>query len=442
MTDLRDALQTLAREREPAPEEVSPEELWGRGVRRQRLRVAVTGLVALLVLAAGVGLGSWLPGALQPDVMPSTPHGQPRIPRSLGQPGDSAPGTDQAGPLGRLAVLWSTDRDGQPALFGISATTGQYRFLDMPRLASPEQVALSPDGRRVAYWLSGNVTGQPVPGDPSGLRWKTVAGVAVYDTVTGRTVRREVGSEHGLMPNGLWWADDDQLVLSYGFWVNRHEARGVNSFTWSGSADDPVQLRDDPVPFYAMTPDAHGGVVFGQASHWTEYDDLAAIESRTGRRLILPRKSYEQVTVKGDHVVAIQNGPAPGTVDGDYYWLETGTADTRGRVSDLHKVGKTRASQLIGWENTGRLLVRGGRTGTLLELDPATSTVRRLGTVDVSRSVYGGPAFATEVVALGTADRPVPPREPERGLGSGLGGGAALLLVIAGLVFWRRRARG
>jgi hypothetical protein len=45
-------------------------------------------------------------------------------------------------------------------------------------------------------------------------------------------------------------------------------------------------------------------------------------------------------------------------------------------------------------------------------------------------------------VALGTADRPVPPSEPERGLGTGLGGGAALLLVVAGALVWRRRARG
>lgn len=440
MADLRDALQTLASGHEPTHDEASPEELWGRGVRRQRLRLAVTGMVALLVLAAGAGLGSWLPGALQPDVVPAAPPGQPRIPRSIGQPGDSVPGTNDAGPLGQLAVLWSTDRDGRPALFGISATTGQYRFLDVPRLAGAEQVALSPDGRRVAYWTSGIVPGKAIPGDPDGLRWKTVTGVAVYDTVTGRTVRHEVGSEHGLMPNGLWWADDDQLVLSYGFWVNRHESHEIHSFTWSGNTEEPAQLRGDPVPFYAMAPDADGGVVFGEGASWHQYDDLAAIEAHTGRQLILPRKSYWQVTVKGDRVVTIQTGPSPGVGDSRYYWLQSGTVGHDGRVDDLHRVGGTKAYELVGWEDSGRLLFQGGRKGSLLELDPGTSTVRRLGTIETSHSFYSRPAFATEVVALGTANRHVP--QVDRGLGAGLGGGVALLLVIAGAFFWWRRARG
>lgn len=448
MADLRDALQTLAREHEPAPDEVSPEELWSRGVRRQRLRAAAAGLVALLVLAAGVGLGSWLPGALQPEVVPAAPPGQPRVPRSIGQPGASVPGTGEAGPLGQLAVLWSTNRNGRPALFGISATTGDYRFLDVPRLASPEQVALSPDGRRVAYWISGSVPGKAVPGDPTGLRWRTVVGIAVYDTVTGHTVRHEINSEHGLSVQGLWWADDDQLVVSYGFWLDRHSADHVHTFAWAGTATEPLQLRGDPVPFYAVAPDASGGAVFGGAGSWRQYDDLAAIEARSGRRLTLPRKSYAQVTVKGDRVVAIQDGPAPAHIDGGFYWLETGTVGTKGRVSDLHRVGRVRANQLIGWEDSGRLLLQGfdGRGRHLLELDPATSVIRRLGTVDVARSFYGPPAFATEVAALGTADRPVPPREPERGLGSGLGaglgGGASLVLLIAGAFVWWRRARG
>jgi hypothetical protein len=451
MTDLRDALQTLAREREPEHDQISPEELWGRGVRRHRLRVAVTGLVALLVLAAGAGLGNWLPGALQPDVVPAAPPGQPRIPRSIGQPGDSVPGTDSAGPLGRLAVLWGTNRDGRPALFGISARTGQYRFLDVPRLASPEQVALSPDGRRVAYWSSGSVPGHAVPGDPLSARWKTVVGVTVYDTVTGHTAGHVVGSRHGLMPHGLWWANDDQLVFSYGFWVNRRSANDIHTYTWSvdqeEAAQKPVRLRGDPVPFDSTTPDAEGGVVFGQGSNWRQYDDLAAIESRTGRHLDLPRASYAQVTVRSDRVVAIQDGPRPGAIDGRY-WLETGTVDPDGRVAELRRVGDVRATQLIGWQDDGQLLGQGvdGHGRYLLELDPATSAVRRLGTVDVARSFYGKPAFATEVVALGTADRPVPPSEPERGLGTGLGtglgGGAALLLLVAGALVWRRRARG
>jgi hypothetical protein len=375
--------------------------------------------------------------------VPAAPHGQPRIPPSIGQPGDSVPGTDSAGPLGRLAVLWSTNRDGRPALFGISARTGQYRFLDVPRLASPEQVALSPDGRRVAYWLAGSVPGKPVPGDPTGLRWKTVVGIAVYDTVTGHTVRQEVETEHGLMPNGLWWADDDQLVFSYGLWANRQSANDIHSFTWTGTTDAPVQLRINPVPFNAMTPDAEGGVVDGEGSHWIQLDSPGALESARGRHLALPRRSYAQVTVSGDRVVAIQDGPHPGTIDGRY-WLETGTVDPGGRVAELRRVGHVRANQLIGWQDDGQLLVEGfdDRGRYLLELDPATSAVHRLGTVDVARSFYGQPHFATEVVALGTADRPVPPSEPERGLGTGLGGGAALLLVVAGALVWRRRARG
>lgn len=68
-----------------------------------------------------------------------------------------------------------------------------YRWLDLPGMSGeyPADVALSPDGRRLAYFLAGE--------PESAFRQSDVVGYAVYDTVTGEVARHQVPTEHGLV---------------------------------------------------------------------------------------------------------------------------------------------------------------------------------------------------------------------------------------------------
>lgn len=449
MTELREALDALAREREPLGDRAAaPEELWGRGVRRKRARTAVTALVAVLVLAVGAGVGSWLPGALPRGIAPAASHGELRVPRTVATPSPWASGTAEAGPPGRLAVVWSAPRHTswshvEEAPFGISAATGGYRFLDLPHLAGLDQLALSPDGRYLAYWTTGTVGGSPLPPAATVTRMRVVTGVAVYDTTTGRVVRDAVSSRHGIDPQGLQWVGDNALVLSYGFRVTRSASDRIHTFAWHPGDGDPRQLRGDPLPFFGTATDARGGLVVPSGGGVQQYADLTAVEARQGRRIALPPKHYAQVTLRGDRVVAVQDGSAPSTVDGRS-WLVAGTVGTDGRAH-LAPVHRALVTRLLGWERSGRLVVQGvGRSAQqwpLLELDPGSLTLHRVGSIRPGSSWSTQPVFATGVVARGTAARPGPSHVTDPRLAVGLGVGAALLLVAGGLVR-RRRARG
>jgi hypothetical protein len=109
--------------------------------------------VALVVLGSATWLRS--PAAVEP-LPADTPGG---MPDRLYPASEWLPGTDDAGPLHQIAALvphargtWTGMDDGQ--VVGVSATTGEYRFVDLPGLVSDEfldQRSLSPDGRYVAY---------------------------------------------------------------------------------------------------------------------------------------------------------------------------------------------------------------------------------------------------------------------------------------------------
>ena len=207
--DVRQQLDRLAQD---APTGVAPSDLWQRGVRRRRRRLA--GGVAASVLAVLVGGG--LAGAIvsvtpRPSVAPAATDGA-AIPRAVIVPDPWTAGTDREGPPGRLAVVlgaermtgWGNSSDG---LVGVSATTGEYRFLDLPgRLLgasgedNPAEV-VSPDGRTVAYWMMGDN--------------ERLGGIAAYDTVTGEVTRQPLPSSLGIEPVVMRWTDSSTVLLQY-----------------------------------------------------------------------------------------------------------------------------------------------------------------------------------------------------------------------------------
>ena len=208
MTTLHDRLADLADE---APASLPDPGLWDRGRRYHRRRragtLAVLG-VAVLVLALLGGIGRH---RAAPPVQPAT--GSVGLPDRVWNPSPWLPTTDRPGQLIAVTGAQRGSWTGMhPGVVGISATTGEYAFLDLPdaELDVSETPVLSPDGRRVAYWLTGETAGTP------NTSRGPITGVAVLDTGTGDVSRHWIRTAHGLMPDFLAWADDETVVFSAG----------------------------------------------------------------------------------------------------------------------------------------------------------------------------------------------------------------------------------
>jgi hypothetical protein len=133
------------------------------------------------------------------------------IPDRLFNPSPWLPATSAPG---RLVALLSSTRDHFPfgsdrnALVGVAAGSQTYRFLDLPGQSPDASDAyLSPDGRHVAYWVSGAPTGS------ANLGARSLSGFAVLDLTSSVVERHVVPSVHGLAPQSLAWVDPDTVVL-------------------------------------------------------------------------------------------------------------------------------------------------------------------------------------------------------------------------------------
>src|SRR5262245_45629089 len=126
MTELGTALRELADRQQPVGG-IDAADLWKHGRQRVRRRRMV-GTAVVGALRAAVGIGS----LVIPDpvvVMPAGEVHAPGYPERIYTPSQWLAGTDDKGPLGQLALISTAGRDGHLGVFGISATTGEYRFL-------------------------------------------------------------------------------------------------------------------------------------------------------------------------------------------------------------------------------------------------------------------------------------------------------------------------
>jgi hypothetical protein len=271
MTTLYDRLEHVADldgSGHPVPQ---TEVLWQRGHRwRSRRRAGTAVLVGAACLAlVGLGLAGWRTST-QDDLRPaSSPAG---LPDRVWVPSPTLPGTDSTGPLGRIALVTSTERAGwwsssvQP--LAISAETGEYAFLDVPRFARGTE--LSPDGRHVAYWVTGEPSGSPPEdGEP-------VTGFAVYNTSTGETRIQEVPTEHSMVPGDLIWTDEQTLLVNF---TQALGGRGDDDMDQSTSSYQPIwvwrleeteaapdPILTDAIDTYSLQGGGHGLV------WWTDSD--------------------------------------------------------------------------------------------------------------------------------------------------------------------------
>lgn len=191
---------------------IDPDALWTRGRRRQRVR---TGAVAAALVVVGLVGATTTPLLVErsQQVEPARTDERMVLPDVIRQPG----GWEPAFPSnpGRLSAVGSGIREGLWSIrngwWGVSASTGESRFLDLSGAADVfDTPALSADGWRLAYWVTGEVPGKPLTMSGSSEEVPAPAvGVAVLDLRTGSRDVWTVPSEHGLATNGLAWAGDE-----------------------------------------------------------------------------------------------------------------------------------------------------------------------------------------------------------------------------------------
>ena len=342
---------------------------WGRRARRQRVAasvVVVAGVVALLGAVVPI-VGDQLrtspvPASYDEDAL--------AVPDRLWTPSTFAPTADEDHPPGPLAVVGSTERrDGifvttTPAWFGVSAVDQTYRWLDLPGMSSehPAELSLSPDGRRLAYFVSG---------DPAGsFEQSDVVGYAVYDVTTGEVVRRKVATDHGLSidTGGLvWTADSSTLVATYAQWRRRPNTSDFELVeAWVPGESEALVLKEPRAEtFDSLGPGPDGTVVAWRSRNFTR---LARISVRTGES--------EETRVRRGPGISVP-GPPLFNPAGDRIAFRDDRA-MRGNswIAALHtvevgadgSVGQARElapgwmpGRLLGWTDDRTLLARGAR---------------------------------------------------------------------------------
>ena len=431
-TDLRDALHDLADDGRPGAG--PPPDLWARGVRRVRRRRAAGGLVAvvLAVVVGGAGSLTWQQLVERPE--PAGQEQQGAIPNRLETPSRWTPGTDDQGPPGPLAALAGAERavgafSTGTGIVAISATTGAYRFLDLPGRAAPtamigdEPPALSPDGRTVGYWTGG---AHPVDG------------IAAYDTVTGKVSRQTFPSDQGLVPRTLTWVNDHTLRVD----VSRITRRTSSSL----AADSGATYLWTPATGHLTRPPAateFQGGVHATSGGYSLLGRGLSLWSLDGAR----RAAF---TLAGGHATDAVVNPGETRVaatvgrggDVSSLSLRVGALPTGGGRVGLRAVPvDLRVYLVAGWVDDAHVVVNatgshGDRWG-MYAVDVHTGSARRLVALDLV-NWEPGQLFASDLWAHPTVARPGPARVVDpRWPGLALGGA----VLVALLVLWRRRAR-
>jgi hypothetical protein len=315
-TDLHDRLADLAAYTSSAS---PPADLWARGVRRHRT-TQVGRAVLVAVLVALIGVGGWTWQSARP-VEPSDTHGSPQLPDTFYY--DVSPWTHAFdGPPGPLVTVLPAQQKSllrtTSGLIGVTGSSGTYGFLDLPADAALDAnldaaFALSPNGRRLAFWLTGTPSGSPNTVQLNGL---TLTGVATYDTVTGRVQEHRFETVHGISPSLLLWSDDSTLLVGYSQMLSGDDsedsgaAHYAGARVWDVASARLTKIPADALPAFAgnWSSRATRGIVVSpesRARSWSilDPDRMSSRSFRTDRaaNLVVPSPDHTRVVaVPGD----------------------------------------------------------------------------------------------------------------------------------------------
>jgi hypothetical protein len=314
-THLPERLRDLA---DDAPGPLSPAGLWQTGRRRHRRRVvtAVAMVGAVVALTAGTGYGDHRSRQPDPAAPPATQAGPMAIPVTFFQPSPWLPSTQRPGRL--VAIMPGVEQKhvvggATLGVVGVAAGSQRYAFLDLPdRLADDDDVVLSPDGLRLAYWLRGSTNA-----------------VGVLDLTSGRLERHPVLVGKPLANRWLTWTSDVTLALEanwarghaiphrdLGLTVGSHEVRrlplnsvasaalpGYSSGSWLslGVTGRSVVVRDPatgaPRRVIDVSPAIQDSATLNDGGTWlagiTHHGVLAVGRVRDGRVRLRPLMTME-----------------------------------------------------------------------------------------------------------------------------------------------------
>ncbi|NYJ01219.1 hypothetical protein HNR19_001917 [Nocardioides thalensis] len=393
----------------------------------------IAGATVALVAALGIGWWQQSPG----PVAPASAEAELRLPDRFYEPSGWLPGTEESGPIGPLVAVIGAERSswtgGDYGVVGVSGETGDYRFLDLPVDAltnsSLPDVALSPDGRYLAFWTATASSSSDV----------FVEGVAVYDTVTGETDRRDFDAPWGMSPEGMIWTGHTLWVDAYRFAdKTRTLSRGGDPWQWAPTAG----WKEAP-----FAPDFYEASAYGD-------DILMSVQGRTAR---LSLDGAEPVRIRMDlpaeHAALGPGGQIAGDLDTDGPSrtdsgagapLVVGTIARDGTV-DLTRVPEARAHQVVAWRDERTVVVRrftdrSASSVPFLAVDVRTGESTVLVDNQSQTDWLIQPLVAADAWAAPTYDAPEPPSQWDPRLV--LGGGVAVVLAGGIAVLrWRRRVR-
>jgi hypothetical protein len=435
MVELGTALRELASEVEASPE-VDGSDLWSRGrARVRRRRVVGAGVVSALVVVVTLA-GLLVPAPVV--VMPAgAPHG-PAVPENVYVPSRWLAGTADEGPLGQLAVLGSAARGDGAGVYGVSATTGEYRFLDLPGQVRGTDVAMSPDGRRIAYWITGPTSGTAYPSE---LYEGVVGGLALYDTVDGSVRRAFLRTDHGLEPFAPIWLGAHTVAVEEWRRTSKTAARRAATYLWNVEDASP-RLDGDSGALSLLQPNRDGSFLRSRGNG-LRFDTVTVADARVsvvpGQTMVLPAQAtpqtaidetvYTQVSRSGDLVAVVPNGTAAYSNP-----LMVGTVGADGQVAALAFVARVQSVQLLGWRDDHTVLVtgkpRGGDYG-MLSADLRARTVQRVGSVEGALLSTATDLLSAPMVPGLRPPDPIDPRWRTAGIAAAFAalGGVALVLV-------------
>lgn len=431
--DVVDRLERLAAHAPGAG--VDPDAVWTHGRRRQRVRrgAALAALVAVGLL--GTTTTPMLVERTQ-RVHPADSSERMVLPDVIREPGGWEPEFGSA--PGRLSAVGVGTRSGllseRTALWGVSAATGESRFLDLPvAVSGADQAVLSRDGSKLAYWASTSDVGGRTDGQGA-----VATAVYVLDLVTGEQQGWDPATDHGLLTLGLAWAGDTLWFTQGAYLDADQDSARIGTRTWRwGSTPRPVE--EPPAVDAGLTPASQdaGGFLSSSGTEATEawrVDDAGSahrIRFVTDEAVSTPFLSPD-----GSRVAGMEQGRGTRSLRAALP-LVAGTLE--GGRAVMEPVEPVEAELVLGWRSPTEVVVasaadhdgdglRDATQASLVDVTDGSLSAR----LDIEGNV---PVFAADAWAGDVVEAPDAPLAPDPRL-VGLG------LLVGALLVWRVVVRG
>ena len=362
------------------------------------------------------------------------PFGELHLPRTVHAPDPWAPGTEETGPPGPLAVLAADDRERLDGLrattvmswYGVSAVDGAVHWLDLPSSQGtpgrwPGSAALSPDGRVIAYSRF------------SDEEQSHLVGWTVYDTTTGETLDLDPARGFEIRPDTLigdmmdlaFSGDSHYLVTFAG---SRATPSTKQLVAWDVETGEPSLAERTTAYWQPNLGLAPSGVL------WTRNKTAYLFHPDTGETSLRQEPRWPLLASYGPSGAFAYVGHDGPKVTSKRPWtLYVAPAGRQAREVALGFEPR----RIDGWRDEQRVVVDDGETYAVVDITTGKSSTERL----TGLNGWGG--LASDLWANDLVEGTRPPHVVSpllvRRAGLGL---AVLTLGGAALIWWRRVRHG